>query len=189
LKLESEDVDARLKGGSGRGKSAIDVAVENKALEFAKQDLEDVKSLGDSGETQQLKYDLAQLNAKPNMTKTDEDYARILSLEKKIPISESTDAAIKATRVLDAQNVITGIETAIKSRMLGDDTKGSSSASKPNAKLALTENERIGAYSGGPSFTMIDIARKHLDVAKQTRDMLRQRSSGGRRAVSFGGTH
>jgi hypothetical protein len=58
-------------------------------------------------------------------------------------------------------------------------------AAKAGGKLPITEQQRLGAFIGGPQVTMIDLQRKQLVVTQQMRDYMKNMV--GRRGPNFGG--
>ena len=91
---------------------------------------------------------------------------------------KKADIATKAKK--DADKDVAAQEHAVNLAEIGGPT------AKGGGGTGLTENQRVGAYSGGPQMTMIDLQKRHLTVAQQQLALMK--SAGGNvRGVSFGG--
>jgi len=91
---------------------------------------------------------------------------------------KKADIATKAKK--DADKDVAAQEHAVNLSAIGGPT------AKGGGGTGLTENQRVGAYSGGPQMTMIDLQKRHLTVAQQQLALMK--SAGGNvRGVSFGG--
>lgn len=98
---------------------------------------------------------------------------------------------IKAQEALDAESdwfdARTNLANFLKSGSPLDTSKPEENQSSSSSQLGITDNQRVGAYIGGPQFTMIDLQRKHLTVAQQHLALVKGLKNVGR-GVHFGGT-
>lgn len=178
-KLEAEDLEARRQGGSGRGQSVIDDMVRQKALEFAKQDLDDAQHVGPSSKTAELRAQLAENEAIPFLTRTDADRERGIALKEQLGLSEATDTANRSAQITNAENKVRSIENEIAKAKLGEPGKTTDGSADQRAgnKLSFASNDwlRAGGSMGGPAYEALTISKSQLVELKAIRAELKQR--------------
>lgn len=193
--LEAKNNKSISQGGSDNssGIARMVLVREKEDLQATLSEIEEQGLWGngrrESDKTSGIRDKLDKLNAIPSTKLMPTDYAEMFTLSKQLESSTAADAAETETRLLEVKNKIAAVDNQLSSSGNSPESTPSSktSTNRDGSALPITENQRVGAYIGGPSFTMIDIARKHLTVAQQTYAMLKAGGSGGRRGVHFGG--
>lgn len=83
---------------------------------------------------------------------------------------------------MQAQNAVEAVTNEIAAVGLNKET-ATTATIKGGQSLGMTENQRLGAFGGGPTFTLIDINKQQLAVLKE---IARASGKAGTRGVNFG---
>ena len=169
LQLEREDIEQRKQGGTGRGAAGIESMVRERAIKYAEEDLANLKAnAATDTRTAAMEERLERLKNKLFNDKTTKDIEETLFLEDAIPKSKAAFAAEQQSKIKEAENEVTRLKNERDNWSSYAPPSSESAQASSGSKGPLTSAQMSGRDIIGPTFSLVDIQKKHLSIADKT---------------------
>jgi len=180
LKIDKAALEEKLKNAQS---SPVSSAMRKLELE---RDMERDALAADAAESAAIMADPSRFAAeKGRKWQLDLDMASrsggIAQIEDDIAAARTTSEKERAVEIKTLENQIAQVDNQMQRMALYDIAKRAMAGGQA---LGMTENQRLGAFGGGPTFTLIDINKQQLTTLKSIERAVS--GKGGTRGVNFG---